>query len=99
MSGKPGGRALVVHAVDLATEKQLCAVKAACSDPEHLAAPLGAIAQRVRAALDATADCGGKGWCVVVSAAGRPLGALVSTRVTNYVHLSVAGLTFLAWRP
>ena len=103
MSGKPGGRALVVHAVDLATEKQLCAVKAACSDPEHLgaagAAPLGAIAQRVRAALDAAADSGGKGWCVVVSAAGRPLGALVSTRVTNYAHLSVAGLTFLAWRP
>jgi hypothetical protein len=54
---------------------------------------------RVRAALDATADCGGKGWCVCVTAAGRPLGALVSTRITNYAHLSVAGLTFLAWRP
>lgn len=88
MASKPGARALVVHAVDLASEKQLCAVKAACSDPEHLgaagAAPLGEIARRVRAALDATADCGGKGWCVCVTAAGRPLGALVSTRITNY---------------
>ena len=90
-----------MHAVDLANEKQLSAVKGACCDPEHLggAAPLGEVARRVRAALDAAADSGGKGWCVVVASAGRPLGSLVSTRVNHYAHLSFAGLTFLAWRP
>ena len=98
MTSKPGTRALVVHAADLG-DRQLALVRAAVSDLECLSGPtLGDTARRVRAALDDAPELG-RGWCIVIAAAGRPLGALVSTKLSHFFHVSVAGLTMIGWRP